>query len=389
MSTQMTSYRHDDNSQTWLLVLRDGTGAQKIHAREQLSLIFERRGMLEEASELLQANYTAGSHSLPLFRSLLRLYVKREYEEGAQWAMQQAFLMVQPSIETRPRVGPLRHGACDECGGPLGMRDKFAGRRTCKACIEWHDQSWKARCSAYEQYLDAVVSRDDEPLGLAYELTQLQTFLGVPEAPATELHRRAFAAYVERALADDRLTDEEEERLFYLMNAFGLKDDVLEDIPEWSMRYLVARANGGRLAPIDDCQLILRPGEIPYIEFVMSLMKERTVKEWQSGSAGFSFRIAKGVRFSTSQTRGRSVVVGTYMAMEDQGLLTVTSSRVVFAGSKRTYEYPYAKLMSLEVFSNAVRLHVSNRTTSQLFSGGEGVGNLLAATINAAIQSGR
>jgi hypothetical protein len=44
--------------------------------------------------------------------------------------------------------------------------------------------------------------------------------------------------------------------------------------------------------------------------------------------------------------------------------------------------------MSLEVFSNAIRIHVSNRTTAHLFAGTEGTGNLFAATINAAIQRG-
>jgi hypothetical protein len=81
------------------------------------------------------------------------------------------------------------------------------------------------------------------------------------------------------------------------------------------------------------------------------------------------------------------VVVGTHLAPEDHGPITVTSQRVVFTGTKRSFEFPLAKLLSLDVFDDGIRLHSSGRTTAQLFQAGPGSGNLLAATINAALQT--
>jgi hypothetical protein len=278
MSVPVPMFTNDDEAaQHWLTLLRDGHADQKIQAREQLATIFERRGMFEEAAELLQANYMAGSRTLPLFRSLMRIYVKRGDEDAVRWAMQQAFETVRPSLPPPVAVGPLRPGACDGCGASLGIRDKLAGRPTCRTCIQWREEVWAAQCAAYAGYLQTVVGRDDEQYGLSFELSQLKAFLGISTDAARDLHQQAFNAYVDRALADDRLTEDEEERLYYLMHALGFDDDVLEDIQDWPFRYLVSRANAGRLTDIGDCQLILKPGEMPYLELLVSLMKERVI----------------------------------------------------------------------------------------------------------------
>lgn len=68
---------HTDDSeaaQQWLGLLRHGSRDEKIQAREQLAAIFERKGMLEEATELLISNVHEGVRSADLFRWLARLY---------------------------------------------------------------------------------------------------------------------------------------------------------------------------------------------------------------------------------------------------------------------------------------------------------------------------
>jgi hypothetical protein len=46
---------------------------------------------------------------------------------------------------------------------------------------------------------------------------------------------------------------------------------------------------------------------------------------------------------------------------DDQGTLSVSSSRAVFIGAKKTMEMPYAKLVNLGVFADGVQFHLSNR----------------------------
>src|SRR4051794_9864191 len=91
--------------------------------------------------------------------------------------------------------------------------------------------------------------------------------------------------------------------------------------------------------------------EVVHAELAAGLMREVVLREWQSGSSGYSFRIAKGISYRVGQTRGRSVVVGTELRLEDSGVLSITSQRVAYLGERKTMEFPYAKLMGMEVFT--------------------------------------
>ena len=51
----------DEEALHYLAVLRDGTDAEKVVARDRLAVIFERRGMVEEVVELYERNVRAAS----------------------------------------------------------------------------------------------------------------------------------------------------------------------------------------------------------------------------------------------------------------------------------------------------------------------------------------
>jgi hypothetical protein len=74
-----------EQAQQWLSALRDGTDAEKIAARRGLARVFEQRGMLDEAVELLEANVRAGVRSGEIFRWLARLY-REQGDESLSWA---------------------------------------------------------------------------------------------------------------------------------------------------------------------------------------------------------------------------------------------------------------------------------------------------------------
>ena len=66
--------------QRWLDWLRDGSDADKIAARRGLAGVFEARGMLDEAIELLERNVEAGVRGTETLRWLSRLYEARDVD---------------------------------------------------------------------------------------------------------------------------------------------------------------------------------------------------------------------------------------------------------------------------------------------------------------------
>jgi predicted Zn-dependent protease len=67
----------DRQIQDWLDDLRVGTDSAKVVARRGLARIFEQRGMLEEAADLLTANIKAGPADGATYRWLAQLYRAR------------------------------------------------------------------------------------------------------------------------------------------------------------------------------------------------------------------------------------------------------------------------------------------------------------------------
>lgn len=103
MSTPTPRFENDDQAaQHWLAVLRDGDPDQKIMARGQLAAIFERRGMLSEAAELLEGNARAGVRSRDLFLHLAALYRSVGRDDEALAASAEAALLGRPTPPPAP-----------------------------------------------------------------------------------------------------------------------------------------------------------------------------------------------------------------------------------------------------------------------------------------------
>ena len=109
-------------------------------------------------------------------------------------------------------------------------------------------------------------------------------------------------------------------------------------------------------------------------------MKEVALREYRAGFSGLSIPLGKGFRYRIGAMRGRQVQVGTEMQVADQGVLSVSSKRVVFLGSRKTMEMPLSKLVNITLFTDGVQLHMSNRVNAPLFL----VGNM-AQVVGAAV----
>jgi hypothetical protein len=92
----------EERIQRWLNVLRDGGEFEKIAARRGLAGVFERRGMVDEAIELLESNIQAGVRSAETLRWLSRLYQARGDEVSSLEAALDSSQLRAAPIEAEP-----------------------------------------------------------------------------------------------------------------------------------------------------------------------------------------------------------------------------------------------------------------------------------------------
>lgn len=249
-------------------------------------------------------------------------------------------------------------------------------------------QQIAAARSDIQDFVKAAASAEPEQarkLAVAFKANPRLTVLSPKERKLSS--HDAFRAYAENVLADDHLTIDEEMAFQDVCEALGVtSDDLQTSYRDLLVRMVVAKANDGRLDVVDPPQLMPKKNEVVHLEISAALMKEVVLREWRAGSAGYSFRIAKGVRYRVGNTRGRSVVVGTELQVEDTGTLAVTSQRAAYMGSRKTMEFPYAKMLGLDVFEDGIRFHSSNRQRTPLFKLENKTGDVVAAILNTAMQ---
>jgi hypothetical protein len=137
-----------------------------------------------------------------------------------------------------------------------------------------------------------------------------------------------------------------------------------------------------------ETSLILRRGEEAYFEQHAVLLKEVAQREYRGGSRGWSIPIGsiqgRSVRYRVGSYRGHLVNLGTDWVPADSGTMTVTNERVVYRGQRKTLEFQYSKLVSLEAYSDAIDLAVSNRQATSCFRVDDPA--CLASIIRAAVE---
>lgn len=208
-----------------------------------------------------------------------------------------------------------------------------------------------------------------------------------------ELRRFAddtFLSLAEEFLADDVLTQDEQNRLLGIARDLGLSQELIRKRHRSTFEDIViAGVNDGRLPvlPKAAVHIVAKGTETVHAEWPAQLMKEVAIREFRGGSSGVSIPLGFGVRYRTSSVRGRSVVVGQQLVPEDAGVFAVTSTRSVFVGNKKTLEFRHDKLIGLQQFSDGLRLNVSNRQRASLIKIPASESPLLAGALITAAAS--
>jgi len=273
---------------------------------------------------------------------------------------------------------------CAQCGAPLKGLGRFLGRRLCSDCERQEHERKREAEVAYRAELEQALVATAPAEELAARLAPLRAALPAPKA--RELELQTFRSYLDQVLKDDILSAEEEERLAVIMTALGIDQATFQrEFAEYAPRLLVARINDGRLPrlPPEKASIIVRKGETVHLEAPATLLKERAIR--RSSYAGFSFRIAPGVRFHTGQIRSAPKLEWTVQEV-DKGVLSVTSQRVVFRGQRQSLEVPYRKLLGVEFYSDGLRLDVAGRSSAPILRLRQDHLLPIGACINAAAQ---
>ena len=269
------------------------------------------------------------------------------------------------------------------------MVERARGHHLCGDCSRRIAAERAAAVAEYNAALTAI--GPSAPLqGLAVRLAELEARAGLEPAATAEARFGVVRSLMTRYVEDASLSSDEEANLEAVAEALALDESAIgRAMAGRESEVLIAKLNAGRLEPMSSAQLMTKRGELVYLQVRAELLKEVVHRETRGGYSGVSFRVAKGVRVHTGGFRGRSVVTGTSIITEDAGVLSVTSQRVVFTGSRRGIDVPYAKILGMNGFNDGVQFLIANRVNPPTFRvvGIKDGGPLVLAYVNAIAQA--
>jgi len=121
-------------------------------------------------------------------------------------------------------------------------------------------------------------------------------------------------------------------------------------------------AESGEL-PVLDVPIPLNKKEVAhfhYKKYAEFLQERVTGRSYEGGSQGFSFRIAKGVRYNVGAHRGR-LITETDIVLIDTGSIIITSDRFCFSGPKKAFSFKLNKLLNISSYADGISLVVDSK----------------------------
>lgn len=98
----------------------------------------------------------------------------------------------------------------------------------------------------------------------------------------------------------------------------------------------------------------------------ITLHQQKVRKEYVGRSRGVSVRIMKGVYYRTGGFRGHPVET-TFMQKMGIGSVCLTDKHIYFASPEKSLKIPYAKILSVESYSNGIGLQKDGANDKPIF----------------------
>ena len=211
----------------------------------------------------------------------------------------------------------------------------------------------RIKSEAYKQLMlmasDGEISHEEErrikELLMEAELTDKQQSQGFIQA-----YKKAY----EHVMSDEVVSQQEHEALKRIQRLFNIPSDKISAELQVLDKHKVLRQIQSGVLPTCHTNIILKKGEVAHFSYFADLIEERAVRgRYQGGSAGVSFRVAKGVNFRVGQSRGTYHSDREPVAVSS-GKLIVTNKRIIFDGDKKGFNITIGQLLSYEVFDNSI-----------------------------------
>lgn len=211
----------------------------------------------------------------------------------------------------------------------------------------------RIKSEAYKQLMlmasDGEINHEEErrikELLMEAELTDKQQSQGFIQA-----YKKAY----EHVMSDEVVTQQEHEALKRIQRLFNIPSDKISAELQVLDKHKVLRQIQSGVLPTCHTNIILKKGEVAHFSYFADLIEERAVRgRYQGGSAGVSFRVAKGVNFRVGQSRGTYHSDREPVAVSS-GKLIVTNKRIIFDGDKKGFNITIGQLLSYEVFDNSI-----------------------------------
>jgi hypothetical protein len=113
--------------------------------------------------------------------------------------------------------------------------------------------------------------------------------------------------------------------------------------------------------PVVQSPLILKRGEQASAVVTATFARRQTRRQWVGGSQGFSFPIGHtGIRYRVGSFHGHPIEQQSLTNL-DTGKLVITNQRIAFIGQGKSTSIPFAKLLHVECYSDAVAVFLEGR----------------------------
>lgn len=216
------------------------------------------------------------------------------------------------------------------------------------------------------------------------DLAVLAERLQIDEAVRRRLYTSALAAVFSSMAVDRRIDDGERAALIKLQDQLGV-DLPAATIQEYRRFRLLAEIDQGCLPVIEAEGVMQQVGEEFHWSEPGRLIEEKVVsRQYQGGSQGVSIPLGGGVRWRVGAARGR-MVSETGMVPVAEGRFIVTSKRLLFAGDKKSFSVPFAKLVSINLNQDGIVLGMATgKPRMVMFASGDNVdvvGGIISAVV--------
>ena len=213
--------------------------------------------------------------------------------------------------------------------------------------------------SAIVNEIVSASSKLDDLFGIQQKVRNISQLYGMSGGETRNSIIEAWRKIIDKSLEDGVISKEEEKVLDFLSDTFEITQDddciyMTKVVKSLVLRDVLNGVISKRASITINFPVIMQRGEEPIWLFNdVNYYEYRTRRHYVGGSAGMSFRVAKGVYFRTSAFKGHPVDT-TEAVNVGCGALLITNKHLFWISSLKVVKIPVKKLISVNPFSDGI-----------------------------------